>query len=78
MKVLLVDDHPMVRRGFKDGLESTFEEDNEIFEAGFVDDAIEVFNSDTFDVAVLDLRLGEGSSLESHGSLLRMSFRCAV
>tara|TARA_B100000686_G_C16794416_1_gene981250 strand:+ start:4235 stop:4405 length:171 start_codon:yes stop_codon:yes gene_type:complete len=42
MKVLLVDDHPMVRRGFKDGLESTFEEDNEIFEAGFVDDAIEV------------------------------------
>ena len=40
MKVLLVDDHPMVRMGIRAGLESTFQESVEIVEAGSVDEAI--------------------------------------
>ncbi len=80
MRVLLVDDHPMVRRGIKAGLESTFENDIEISEAGSVAEAIAAFDSDTFDVAVLDLRLGEGSGLDvaRHITENDLSTRCVV
>ena len=64
MKVLLVDDHPMVRMGIRAGLESTFQEGVEIVEAGSVDEAISALNEGLFDIAVLDLRLGEGSGLD--------------
>ena len=64
MKVLLVDDHPMIRKGIKAGLESTFKDTIEISEAGSVAEAIASIDEATFDVAVLDLRLGEDSGLD--------------
>jgi len=64
MKVLLVDDHPMIRKGIKAGLESTFKDTIEISEAGSVSEAISSIDEETFDVAVLDLRLGEDSGLD--------------
>tara|TARA_B100000902_G_C27290579_1_gene906897 strand:- start:616 stop:1257 length:642 start_codon:yes stop_codon:yes gene_type:complete len=80
MKVLLVDDHPMVRMGIKAGLESTFEEGVEITEAGSVDEAIAALDDAVFDIAVLDLRLGEGSGLDvaRHISENDLSARCVV
>ncbi len=80
MKVLLVDDHPMVRLGIKAGLESTFEEGVEITEAGSVDEAIAALDDAVFDIAVLDLRLGEGSGLDvaRHISENDLSARCVV
>ena len=64
MKVLLVDDHPMVRMGIRAGLESTFGEGVEIIEAESVPEAVEALDGGLFDIAVLDLRLGEGSGLD--------------
>ena len=80
MKVLLVDDHPMVRMGIKAGLESTFEEGVEITEAGSVDEAIAALDDAVFDIAVLDLRLGEDSGLDvaRHISENDLSARCVV
>ncbi|MDG2301142.1 MAG: response regulator transcription factor [Acidimicrobiales bacterium] len=80
MKVLLVDDHPMVRMGIKAGLESTFEEGVEITEVGSVDEAIAALDDAVFDIAVLDLRLGEGSGLDvaRHISENNLSARCVV
>tara|TARA_B100001996_G_scaffold88968_1_gene65986 strand:+ start:925 stop:1566 length:642 start_codon:yes stop_codon:yes gene_type:complete len=80
MKVLLVDDHPMVRMGIKAGLESTFEEGVEITEAGSVAEAIAALDDAVFDIAVLDLRLGEGSGLDvaRHISENDLSARCVV
>ncbi len=80
MKVLLVDDHPMVRMGIKAGLESTFEEGVEITEAGSVAEAIAALDDAVFDIAVLDLRLGEGSGLDvaRHISENNLSARCVV
>ena len=52
MKVLLVDDHPMIRKGIKAGLESTFKDAIEISEAGSVPEAISSIDEVTFDVSI--------------------------
>ena len=74
MKVLLVDDHPMVRMGIRAGLESTFGDNVEIVEAESVAEAVVAVDSGLFDIAVLDLRLGEGSGLDiaRHLSLIHI------
>ena len=52
MKVLLVDDHPMVRMGIRAGLESTFGDNVEIVEAESVAEAVVAVDSGLFDIAV--------------------------
>ena len=80
MKVLLVDDHPMVRMGIRAGLESTFGEDVEIIEAESVPEAVEALDGGLFDIAVLDLRLGEGAGLDIARYITDsdLSTRCVV
>ncbi len=80
MKVLLVDDHPMVRMGIRAGLESTFGESVEIIEAESVPEAVAALDGGLFDIAVLDLRLGEGSGLDIARYITDsdLSTRCVV
>ncbi|UJW34375.1 response regulator transcription factor [Saccharothrix sp. AJ9571] len=63
IQVLLVDDHEVVRRGLRDLLGD--EPDIEVVaEAGGVDEALAVAMHLEPDVAVVDVRLGEGSGVE--------------
>jgi len=61
VRVFLVDDHELVRRGVRDLLWA--EEDVVVVgEAGSVDEALERIPAARPDVAVLDVRLGEGAA----------------
>jgi len=63
LKIFLVDDHEVVRRGVRDLLEG--EDDFEVVgEAGTVEDALHRINASQPDVAVLDVRLPDGSGVE--------------
>jgi len=63
VRVLLVDDHEVVRRGLRDLLAS--EADVEVVaEAGGVDEAVVRAGSAEADVAVVDMRLPDGDGLE--------------
>jgi|TARA_B100000959_G_scaffold2544_1_gene2867 DNA-binding NarL/FixJ family response regulator len=63
MKVFLLDDHEVVRRGLKDLINS--EPDLEVVgEAGTAEEALEVVSACQPNVAVLDVRLGDGSGVE--------------
>jgi len=62
IKVMLVDDHEVVRRGLRELLEA--EDDIEVLaEAGSVAEAMRI-EVETIDVAVLDVRLPDGSGIE--------------
>ncbi len=64
MRILLVDDHEVVRRGLKTLLEA--EPDFDIVgEAGTVEEAIRRVGYDSPDVVVLDVRLPDGSGVEA-------------
>lgn len=61
--IFLVDDHEVVRRGLTDLFESTG--DLEVIgEAGTLADGLSAFEALGFDVAVLDVRLPDGSGIE--------------
>lgn len=63
MKILLVDDHPMIRKGLAATLK--FEEDvEEIREASNVHEALGILAQYQPDLAVVDLRLGKEDGLE--------------
>ena len=63
IRVFLVDDHEVVRRGVRDLLESA--DDLEVVgEAGTAAEAIRRAPATSPDVAVLDVRLPDGSGLE--------------
>ncbi|MEZ5383547.1 MAG: response regulator transcription factor [Microthrixaceae bacterium] len=63
IRVLLVDDHEVVRRGLSDLLESTA--DLVVAgEAGTVAQALDALQQAEFDVAVLDVRLPDGTGIE--------------
>ncbi|MFT9495132.1 response regulator [Anaerosolibacter sp.] len=63
MKILLVDDHPMIRKGLAATLK--FEEDvEEIREASNVQEAMGILPQYQPDIAVIDLRLGKEDGLE--------------
>jgi two-component system, NarL family, response regulator DevR len=63
LRIFLVDDHEVVRRGVRDMLEA--EDDFEVVgEAGSVTDALNRIPTVEPDVAVLDVRLPDGSGVE--------------
>jgi two-component system response regulator DevR len=63
LRIFLVDDHEVVRRGVRDLLDA--EEDFEVVgEAGSVEEALRRVASAAPDVAVLDVRLPDGSGVE--------------
>ena len=62
IKVLIVDDHAIVRRGLKEIL--TDEPDIKVFEAGDAEHAFELIKNESWDLIVLDLDLPGKSGLE--------------
>ena len=63
LRIFLVDDHEVVRRGVRDLLET--EDDFEVIgEAGTVEEALARIALDVPDVAVLDVRLPDGNGVE--------------
>lgn len=69
MRVLLVDDHEVVRRGLKALLE-TEEDLTVVGEAGTVAEAMRRTGFDSPDVVVLDVRLPDGSGIEACREIL--------
>jgi len=70
MKILLVDDHAVVRAGIRRMLAS--EPDISILEADSSNDAIEMWNSQRPAMVILDLNLTGASGLELLRQLIRM------
>ena len=62
-KILILDDHPLVRSGIRVSLEDTFP-DCEVWEASTVDEAISITEENSPTVAVIDLRLQDESGLQ--------------
>lgn len=63
IRVFLLDDHEVVRRGVKAALDA--EPDMQVVgEAGDAEHALEAIRSSSPDVAVLDVRLGDGNGIE--------------
>jgi len=63
MKVMIVDDHPLVRQGLIAVL--SLDPDIEVaVEAGSMGEALEKLKSVTVDVSLIDLRLGDGNGLD--------------
>ncbi len=63
MKILVVDDHPLVRKGLSSTL--SFEENIEkIDEASNVAEAMNFLTKEKFDLAIIDLNLGREDGLE--------------
>ena len=67
IRVLVADDHPVVRRGLKQILLEA--SDISVDEAASAAEALALVGKKTFDVAVLDLKLGDASGLEVLASL---------
>jgi DNA-binding NarL/FixJ family response regulator len=63
LRIMLVDDHPIVRRGLRDILVDAFA-GAIIHEVGYGRDAIALIHSHTWHVMVLDLSLPDGSGLD--------------
>jgi DNA-binding NtrC family response regulator len=60
-RILIVDDEPNIRLTFRTALETC---GYTVSEAASVDEAISAFAAEKYDLAILDLRLGEGSGLD--------------
>jgi two-component system invasion response regulator UvrY len=64
MRILIADDHAVVRRGLKDILLEEFQS-AEIHEVGDAEDLIKAVNADDWDVVVTDLSMPGRSGLEA-------------
>jgi len=60
--VLIVDDHPIVRRGLKQVLED--EKDLSVLEAGFAKEALNYIKEQHFDLAIVDLDLPDMNGID--------------
>ncbi|MDX3657901.1 response regulator transcription factor [Streptomyces sp. ID05-26A] len=77
VRVLLVDDHEVVRRGLREMLDD--EPDiSVIAEAGSVDEAVTRAQKTPPDVAVVDVQLPDGSGVDLCRSLRDLGIRCLV
>ena len=63
MKILIVDDHALVRRGMGHVVRECFTE-AEVVEAANAVEAIEVMTSDNVDIALVDVRMPDADGLE--------------
>jgi DNA-binding NarL/FixJ family response regulator len=63
LKVLIVDDHTLVRKGIATVLQQRFPE-AEVLEAEGADDAVELLKGDQVDVALVDVRMPNRDGLE--------------
>lgn len=63
MKILIVDDHALVRRGMSHVVRESFA-DAEIAEAGNAAEALDVMRSAAVDVALVDVRMPDSDGLE--------------
>jgi DNA-binding NarL/FixJ family response regulator len=63
MKVLVVDDHTLVRRGIGHVVRECFPE-AEVIEAAGADDAVDILKADNVDVTLLDVRMPGRDGLE--------------
>lgn len=63
LRIMLVDDHPIVRRGVRDILVDAFPGAT-VEEVGSGADAVSLGRSHTWDIAILDLTLPDGSGLD--------------
>ena len=63
LRVMLVDDHPIVRRGLRELLAAAFT-GSVIHEVGSGRDALELIGTHAWDIVVLDLSLPDGSGLD--------------
>jgi len=63
VKILIVDDHTLVRRGLANLLASCLN-DSEITEAGGADEAVDVLKADPPDIALVDVRMPGRDGLE--------------
>ena len=63
MKIILVDDHTLVRRGLAH-LVATCVEGAEVTEAGSADEAVEMLSKEPHDVALVDIRMPGRDGLE--------------
>ncbi len=63
MKILVVDDHPMVRKGIASALTEEKEID-EVLEGSGVDEAIKIINRNNPEIALIDLYLGKEDGME--------------
>lgn len=61
-KVLIIDDHPIVRRGLKEILQG--EEDLELAEASDAAEALQIMKHDSFQLVILDLDLPGTNGLD--------------
>ena len=63
LRIMLVDDHPIVRRGLRDLLAAAYS-GSVIHEVGSGRDALALIRSQSWDIVVLDLSLPDGSGLD--------------
>jgi DNA-binding NarL/FixJ family response regulator len=63
MKILIVDDHPLVRKGLSLTL-SIAEDIDEVQEASNVAEAVNLLTEDEYEIAIIDLKLGKEDGLE--------------
>ena len=63
MKLLIVDDHTLVRKGIATVLQQRFPE-ADVFEAEGADDAVEMLKGDEVDIALVDVRMPARDGLE--------------
>ena len=75
MRILIVDDEPNIRNTLRVALEAL---GHSIQEAATGTDALRLAERESYDVALLDLRLGNESGLDLFGPLLAQSPRLAI
>jgi two-component system, NtrC family, response regulator AlgB len=75
MRILIVDDEPNIRKSLRIALEAA---KKQVEEATCVADAVQRIERSSFDVALVDLRLGEESGINLLETFTRLSPRLAV
>lgn len=77
MKILIVDDHPMVRRGVASIL---FNEKNidSIMEAGGINEALSIMINDNIGLVLIDLRLDNERGLDLAGKIRNMQIETKI
>ena len=75
MKIVIIDDHPLIRKGLKSAF-SLEEEIEVVGEATNSKDALSLLKSCPADIAIVDLRLGEESGLSLIKSAIEQQVNC--